>query len=447
LHYVVILFIIDYIELSHNKNANQSSNQKMTSKISINLKAIRFFNQNSPWGNSGGNSGNNNPWGRPSGINKPRPVSSPGQNQGKKLNPNYGDQIDEALKKSQEFLKSLFGGSSNGGDSGKGFNNPNNKTPRSIFGLFLTGLLVLWMASGIYKVDSDENGLVLYFGKFYSVATPGLNYHLPAPFGKVIKKSVTRVNTDEFGFNSEDKTFFADKTKSSPANNNAESLMLTGDENIVDIDFQVQWQISDIKDFVFNLEEPELAVRKASESAIREIIARTPIADALSDGKKRIEQETKDLLQQILDSYGAGARVVLVQMRRVDPPVQVIDAFRDVQTAKADKEKEINQAQAYRNDIIPRAKGEASKITESAKAYQQEVVADAQGQASRFNAVYAQYVKAKAVTRKRMYLEQMERTYRNIDKVILDKKSGAIPYLPINSLGARNDAKATKKGE
>ena len=410
----------------------------MTSKIIDNFKAIKLFNQNSPWGNtgntgntgnggnagnsgknSGNNSGNENIWGK-------KPPVDDKKSQDKQPSSNPADQIDEALRKGQEFLKSLFGG----GNRGNGF--AKNKTPKSIFGLFLLGLLFLWMASGIYKVDSDENGLVLYFGKFYSVATPGLNYHLPAPFGKVIKKSVTRVNTDEFGFESGDKKFFGKNTKNSAANSNAESLMLTGDENIVDIDFQVQWQISDIKDFVFNLEEPEVAVRKASESAIREIIARTPIADALSDGKRRIEQETKSLLQQILDSYGSGVRVVLVQMRRVDPPAQVIDAFRDVQTAKADKEREINQAQSYRNDIIPRAKGEASKITESAKAYKQEVVSNAEGQASRFNAIYAQYVKSKVVTKKRMYLEQMEKTYRDIDKVIIDKKAGAIPYLPLD---------------
>jgi len=249
------------------------------------IKLFNFLHQNSPWGSQGGNSGNNNPWGdRPSGENPSKPRNSSEKNQGKKLSPDFGNQIGEILRKSQEFFKRLSGGGKNGADNG---GNANNTTPKSIFGLFCTGLLVVWMASGIYKVDSDENGLVLYFGKFYSVATPGLNYHLPSPFGRVIKKSVTRVNTDEFGFDSEDKSFLGKKTKNSAANNNAESLMLTGDENIVDIDFQVQWQISDIKDFVFNLEEPELAVRKASESAMREIIARTPIADALSDGKKK----------------------------------------------------------------------------------------------------------------------------------------------------------------
>ncbi len=412
----------------------------MTSKIANLFEVIKLKNQNGPWGpwggNSGGNSGgnfggnNNGNSGNNSGNNGTKPSSNPGQNQGKKLNPNAQDQIDQAFKKAEDFFKNLFGGGNKGGN--RNGNQSNNQNPKSIFGLFIMVIVVAWLASGIYKIDSNENGLVLYFGKFYSVSTPGLNYHLPTPFGKVIKKSVTNVNTEEFGFNSGDAKLSGKKTKQT--NNSTESLMLTGDENIVDIDFQVQWQISDIKDFVFNLEDPELAIRKASESAMREIIARTPIADALSDGKRRIEQETKTLLQQILDSYGAGVRVVLVQMRRVDPPAQVIDAFRDVQTAKADKEREINQAQAYRNDIIPRAKGEASKITENAKAYKQEVVADAEGQASRFNAIYTQYVKAKAVTKKRMYLEQMEKTYRDIDKVIIDKKAGALPYLPLGTI-------------
>jgi membrane protease subunit HflK len=213
--------------------------------------------------------------------------------------------------------------------------------------------------------------------------------------------------------------------------------MLTGDENIVDIEFQVQWQISDISDFVFNIAEPNQTIRQAAESAMREIIARTPIADALSDGKKRIEVETKVVLQQILDSYKSGVRVTLVQLRRVDPPAQVIDAFRDVQTAKADKEKEINQAQSYANDIVPRARGTASQMTEQSEAYAQEVVTNAQGEAGRFTSVYNQYSKSKQVTKRRMYLETMEKIYRDADKVFIDKgasKGGVLPYFPLNEL-------------
>lgn len=413
----------------------------MTSRIDNFTRVIKLNFKNGPWGSwdpkegSKGTSGETSGWNSGNNGGNQKPKNNPEGNNGKRLKPNPQQQIDQAIKQWQEFTKTMFGGGNSNNN-----NSNNNQSPRSIFGLFVIGLIVLWLASGIYKIDSNENGLVLYFGKFYSVSTPGLNYHIPAPFGKVIKKSVTNVNTEEFGSSNSSSTF---GKKSKNTGNNSESLMLTGDENIVDIDFQVQWQVSDIKDFVFNLEEPELAIRKASESAMREIIARTPIANALSDGKRQIEQETKTLLQQILDSYGAGVRVILVQMRRVDPPAQVIDAFRDVQTAKADKEREINQAQAYRNDIIPRAKGEASKITESAKAYQQEVIAEAQGQASRFNAIYTQYVKAKSVTKKRMYLEQMEKTYRDIDKVIIDgnvSKTGAIPYLPINNLGKKSKA-------
>ncbi len=412
----------------------------MTSKISDIFEVIKFKSHDifinhfkNPWGEDPKNQGREygqNPTGKNdipkknSGVfGSKKPGIHPQNYDNKKLHQTLKDQIDQLIKE----IKTMFGGNFN--------QSPNKKTPKSVIGLFILVLFVLWLGSGVYKVDSNENGLVLYFGKFYSISTPGLNYHLPAPFGKVIKKTVTTVNTDEFNSGK--------NNSNQQSESNSSNLMLTGDENIVDVDFQIQWQISDIKDFVLNLEEPELAIRKSAESAMREIIARTPIANALSDGKSRIEQETKDLLQQVLDSYGAGVRVVLVQMLRVDPPSQVIDSFRDVQTAKADKEREINQSQSYSNDIIPRARGEASKITEDAKAYKEEVVANAQGQASRFNAIYLEYSKSKVVTKKRMYLEQMEKVYRDIDKVIIDKnisKTGAIPYLPINS-------NKSKKGE
>lgn len=415
----------------------------MTSKISNFFELIKKPLFNSPWGNNGGNYNGNSggPWGakpQPSGGNSgggnnqnnngQKPGGDPRENQGKKIN---RPQNDDFFDKTGNFFDKIF----------------NSKTPKSLFGLFITVIIVIWMGSGIYKINSDENGLVMYFGKFYSISTPGLNYHLPYPFGKVIKQSVTRVYTEEFGAETSEKSFFGKSNKSSVRN--SDNLMLTGDENIVDIDFQIQWQVSDIKDFVFNLEDPEMTIHKSAISAIREIIARAPIASALSDGKKKIEDDTKVLLQQILDSYGAGVRIVLVQLRRVDPPAQVIDAFRDVQTAKADKEREINQAQAYRNDIIPRAKGEAAKIIEGAKAYKQEVVAEAEGQASRFNALYSEYSKSPIVTRKKLYLEQMEKTYRDIDKVIIDKnisKAGAIPYLPINKPQSASPEK-TAKGE
>lgn len=308
------------------------------------------------------------------------------------------------------------------------FNSPKNPdSSKPIIGLVILSILTIYLSTGFYKVNTDENAVILYFGKFHKIATPGLNYYLPFPFGQVIKKSVTTVNTEEFGFSSDSK-------KSNKRNFDAESLMLTGDENIVDIEFQIQWQIADIKDYVFNIFEPNQAIRKSAESAMREIIARAPIADALSDGKQKIEQDTKILLQEILDSYQSGVRIILVQLRRVDPPVQVIDAFRDVQTAKADKEKEINQAQAYANDIIPRARGLASQMLEQSQAYSKEIVANSEGEAGRFTSIYNQYTKSKQVTKKRLYLETMEHIYKNIDKIYVDKsvaKSAVMPYFPV----------------
>jgi modulator of FtsH protease HflK len=405
----------------------------MTSKL-LGLKNLQNLAKDlrfqGPWGSDGGNQNGGNQ--DNSGSTKPndsRPNNSGANNKtGNKTN-----QIPEDIfEKAEKFIKNLFDNKSGG--SGNGSNNifkgSNGKTPKSLIGLIVLALVFIWLSSGIYKVNSDENAVVLYFGKFYSIETPGLNYHIPFPFGQVIKKSVTIVNTEEFGFASNSK-------KGQPRNLDAESLMLTGDENIVDIEFQVQWQIADIKDFVFNIAETNLAIRKTAESAMREVIARTPIANALSDGKRNIELATKDLLQQILDGYGAGVRIVLVQLRRVDPPSQVIDAFRDVQTAKADKEKEINQAQSYANDIIPRARGLSAEMKQQAEAFRQEVIANAQGEAGRFLSVYNQYAKAKQVTRKRMYLETMEKIYGDMDKVIIDKnasKAGVIPYFPLNDM-------------
>jgi membrane protease subunit HflK len=284
--------------------------------------------------------------------------------------------------------------------------------------------LALWLSLGIYKVNPSENAVVLYFGKFSQVASPGLNYYLPYPVGQLIKKNVTAVNIDEFGFSSLENKYLN-------RNLNAESLMLTGDENIVDVEFQIQWQISDIKDFVFNIADPYQSIRQSAESSMREIIARNPIANALSDGKLQIEDDTKNLLQEVLNSYASGIRIVKVQLRRVDPPSQVRDSFLDVQTAKADKEKEINQAQAYANDIIPRAKGLASQMKEEAEAYAKQVVANSEGEASRFLGVYNQYAKSKQVTKKRIYLETMEKIYSQNEKIYVDKnisKNMVIPY-------------------
>jgi membrane protease subunit HflK len=373
-----------------------------------------------PWGQSGGSNNGEN-----SNNKKTKEDNSSknpfGNNQNNNKQPDYEDIFTKFFKLLNEKIKKFT-------NDAKDQKNPT----KSNMGLIFLGVVLLYLSFGFYKVDPDENAATLYFGKFYKISGPGLNYHIPFPFGQVIKKSVTNVNTEEFGFSSNKKSRDSDER-----NFNAESLMLTGDENIVDIQFQVQWQIADIKDYVFNIAEPNQSIRKSAESAMREIIARTPIAQALSDGKMQIEQDVKILLQDILDSYKSGIRVVLVQLRRVDPPEQVIAAFRDVQTAKADKEKEINESQAFANDIIPRARGTASQMKEEAEAYSKQVVANAQGEASRFLAVYNEYSKAKQVTKRRIYLETMEKIYGDADKIYIDKsagKSGVMPYFPLNEL-------------
>lgn len=351
-------------------------------------------------------------------------------------------------KKYEGLIKDLVEGHSqnrkkNGSNGGSGSNGGDffdklSKSPKKALMLIALIAASLWLATGFYKVDSDENALVLYFGKYHTIATPGLNYRIPYPVGRVVKQSVTTVNSEEFGYKTRSTATrrFGSRTVNNQPDN-SENLMLTGDENIVDIEFQVQWQIKDIEKFTFNISEPRLTIRKAAESAMREVIAVTPISEALSDGKSHIERDAKVLLQKTLDDYGAGIRIVLLQLRRVDPPAQVIDSFRDVQTAKADKEKEINEAQAYANDIIPRARGNAAQMQEQAMAYKSRVTSDAQGEAKRFLALYGQYKKAKEVTRRRIYLKTMQKVYGDIDKVIIDdklSKSSLMPYFPLGDL-------------
>lgn len=317
--------------------------------------------------------------------------------------------------------------------------------PNLVCGILLLPLLllVIWGASGFYKVNTDQQAAELYFGKYARTTNPGLHYILPKPFGEVIKKSVTTINKEEFGFygdNQENQSksrtgFFASRRMNLARNIDAESFMLTGDENIVDTDFEVQWRINDLGKFLFNIDSPRITIRKSAESAMREIIGQKPITEALSTGKSEIETSVRKVLQDILDSYNSGIEIVLVQLLRVDPPKQVINAFRDIQTAKADKERKINEAESYKNDIIPRARGEAQKIIMDAEAYKAKVVTDAEGQVNRFLEVYNQYRKSKYVTKKRMYLETMEEVYQEVDKVIIDdkvSKSGLVPYLPIN---------------
>jgi modulator of FtsH protease HflK len=304
------------------------------------------------------------------------------------------------------------------------------------------GALVIfggWVASGIYTVDPDQVGVVLRFGAYNRTTEPGLNYHLPNPIEKVLTPSVTRVNRTEIGYRgAEGSAIRGAVTRQVPE----EALMLTGDENIVDINFTVFWVIKDAKAYLFNIRAPDATVKSAAESAMREVIGETPIAQALAERRGKIETDTHSLLQGILNAYGAGIEVTQLQLLRVDPPGPVIDAFRDVQRALADRERLRNEAEAYRNDVVPRARGDAARIKQEAEAYRQEIIARAQGDADRFNSVYTAFKAAQDVTLERLYLETMEEVLKSSNKVIIDRSAeggtGVLPYLPLPALGGAN---------
>jgi membrane protease subunit HflK len=350
------------------------------------------------------------PWGAPPG----------GGGNGSGRGPTPPD-IDAIIRDIQNKInKFLPGGSKSGGKP---------------IGLILIVLLFVWLASGLYRVLPDEQGVVLRFGKFIKTTQPGLNYHIPFPVETVETPKVTKVNRMDIGFRSERDSGFS--SGGGVADVPQESLMLTGDENIVNIDFSVFWVIKDAGKFLFEIQDPEGTVKAAAETAMREVIAKSDIQPILTEGRAKIEIETQEIIQSILDEYNSGIQITQVQTQKADPPDQVIDAFRDVQAARADMERSKNEAEAYANDVIPRARGEAAKILQAAEAYKQKVVASAEGEASRFVSIFNEYDKAKEVTQERMYLETMEKVLADIEKVIIEKNagSGVVPYLPLPELG------------
>lgn len=359
-----------------------------------------------PWQN---NSGGRNPWGQgPSGRGTP---------------PN----LEDLLRRGQDQLKSALPG---------GFGQ------RGI--LIVIGLVILaWLATGVYTVAPDEQGVVLRFGKYVDKTAPGLHYHLPAPIETVMTPRVTVVNRVKIGFPSEE----AAARRRGP-DSTREGLILTGDENIVDIEFTVFWKIRDAEQYLFNIRDPERTIEAVSESIMRSIIGRTPIQSALTEGRQSIEVQAQERIQEVLDNYGAGIEVRQVQLSRVDPPATVIDAFRDVQAAQADKERLQNEAEAYQNDIIPRARGEVAKLVQDAEAYRSEVVARAQGEASRFLSILDAYQQSKDATKQRLYLETMEQILKGMNKIVIDKKAGngVTPYLPLPELEKRR-AKPQPSGD
>src|SRR6187401_2022038 len=361
-----------------------------------------------PWKNQGGGpwgQGPKGPWGGGPQSVGPRPPD-----------------LEDLLRRGQDKLQQLLPG---GHFSGMGV------------ALILVGAVVIWGMSGFFRVQSEELGVVLRFGKHVRTVQPGLNYHLPYPIETVLLPKALRVSTINIGMSLiEDPARRGRTMRDVPE----ESLMLTGDENIVDVDFTVLWRIKPdgVGNYLFNIQNPEGTVKAVAESAMREVIGRSNIQPILTGARSNIETAVHDLMQRTLDDYSAGVVIVQVQLQKVDPPQQVIDAFRDVQAARADLERAQNEAQTYANRVVPEARGRAAQIMQAADAYKSQTVAEAVGQTSRFTKIYEEYKKAPEVTRKRMYLETMERVLGGTDKIILDSNgqsgSGVVPYLPLNEL-------------
>jgi membrane protease subunit HflK len=360
-----------------------------------------------PWSNQGGGpwgSGGKGPWGSGPQQSGPTPPD-----------------LEEFLRRSQDKLRTVLPGGNLGG---KGI------------GLIALAALLVWCLTGIFTVNPDELGVVLRFGRYAWDAKPGLNYHLPYPIESVLTPKITRVNRIDIGMRSGDDLRRGSGSRDVPE----ESLMLTGDENIVDVDFSVFWLIKPdgAGDYLFNIQQPEGTVKAVAESAMREVVGHSEIQPILTGARGPIETAVQELMQKTLDNYGAGIQVTQVQLQKVDPPAQVIDSFRDVQAALSDAERAQNEAQTYANRVVPEARGRAAQITQAAEAYREQTVAEATGAASRFLKVYDEYKKAPDVTRQRMYLETMERLFGGTDKIIMDSgpggQNGVVPYLPLNEL-------------
>ena len=375
-----------------------------------------------PWGgNGGGNDGS--PWGK-------KPAGGGGGSQ-------QPPDIDEVIRKGQEKLKSLMPG----GFGGK----------KAIF-LGLLVLLGLWAANGFYRVQPNQEGVPLLLGRFIGTTTnPGLHWNWPSPIGNVYTPDVTAENRIEIGLRT---TGEASRRGASVRDMPEESQMITGDENIVDIDFVVFWKISDAPNYLFNIRNPDETVKMAAESVMRAIIGQTPIQEALTSRREDIESRTLASLQKLMSEYKAGIEVRQVQLLAVLPPKNVIDAFDEVSRARQDMDRLKNEAEAFRNDIVPRARGEAQQLVQGADAYRQEVVNRAEGDANRFNAVYKAYSRSKDVTKTRIYLETLEGIFSNVNKVIIDGDvggsgagaSGVVPYLPLPEIQKRQRKSGESNG-
>jgi len=369
-----------------------------------------------PWSNQSDGGG---PWGQGPGSGGGGPWGSGPRGGGGGSPPD----LEEILRRSQDRLKSFIpGGGSMGSLGGKGL------------ALLVLAAVVLWLATGFYTVRPNEVGINLIFGKYTGSTGEGLRYNLPYPIGRVEKPDVRQRRTIPVGYRPAAQGRGRDVLE--------ESLMLTSDENIVDIDFDVQWSVNPARaqDFVFNLANPEGTIKSVAESAMREVIGRRQIQNILTTEQASIAAEVKDIVQGTLDAYGAGVIVEVVQMIAVQPPAQVREAFFDVNAAQQDAERVQNEARTFASQVVPRARGEAAQKVQQAEGYREQAVAEATGQAARFTQVYEEYRKAPAVIRERIFLETMERVLGGMDKIIIDQGGqgqGVVPFLPLNEMQRR----------
>ena len=372
-----------------------------------------------PWGNNGGSGGSGSPWGRGTG----------GQGGGQ-----TPPDIDEVIRRGQAKLRGLLPKGFGGWKAGV---------------LIALVLLGIWAANGFYRVQPNQQGVPVLLGRFVGTTTnPGLHWNWPAPIGKVYTPDVTAENRIEIGLRTSGES---SRRGASVRDMPEESQMITGDENIVDIDFVVFWRISDAPNYLFNIKNPDETVKMAAESVMRAIIGQTPIQEALTSRREDIEARTLSSLQKLMSEYQAGIQVRQVQLLAVLPPKNVIDAFDEVSRARQDMDRLKNEAEAFRNDIVPRARGEAQQLLQGAEAYRQEVVNRAQGDANRFNSVYQAYRQSKDVTTTRIYLETLESIFSNVNKVIIDSEvgnagGGVVPYLPLPEIKKKQQNNSGSQG-
>ena len=378
-------------------------------------------NSDGPWGSGGKKKGSgkkeNSPWGTSEDSEKSNGKSKPTSSS------SAGPEIDEIVRKGQERLRVLMGGKS-GGSGNNGGLGLGDGIGKGGFSLILLALVGIWLFLSLYTVKPEEKSIELLLGKYYKTGESGLNF-APWPVITAEVLTVTRENTEDIGVGSR-------------GVRQDEGLMLTGDENIVDIDFQVVWNISDPAKYLFNLADPRETIRATAESAMREVIGRSELSPILNRDRAMISGEVRELIQAQLDNYSSGVNIVRLNFDKADPPREVIDSFRDVQAAEQERDTLEKRADAYANQALAQARGEAAQIQQEAEGYRARVVNLAVGEASRFESVYNEYILAKDVTRKRLYLETMERVLSGVDLVVIDEKiggeQGIVPYLPLNQL-------------